>query len=214
MLAKVSSVNPLSTKPKPSVRSGSSSPSIASAVGGRGGGMQAGKGSSNGGLSSSSSGSTAAAQNKEVLESDPATEAVKAFHSLLGLSVTEARDLYRQGEAGGGGAEGGAAALKKELDRRKAAYIRVVLTVAPSLGMSHGNPALQGEVRRSRFIKGFSVLLGGRGGEGGREGDGGIKEARIFKVAVAVFVVVKIGGVDWLYAAPLPPAPETAALLG
>lgn len=158
MLAKVSSANPLSVKPKPSVRSGSGSPNTTSVAGirGGGGGTQVSK-SSNGGLNNTST-SSGAAQNKEILESDPATEAVKGFHSLFGLSVTDARELYRQGEAlvgggGGGAAEGGVAALKKELDRRKAAYMRVVLIVAPALGMTHGNPALQGEVSPRYLFK-------------------------------------------------------------
>lgn len=71
-------------------------------------------------------------------------EPLKAFHSLFGLSPTEAKELYRRAEGEG---EDGAKALKMELDRRKAAYIRVVLTVAPSLGMTHANPGMQGEVR-------------------------------------------------------------------
>lgn len=36
--------------------------------------------------------------------------------------------------------------MKKEIDTRKMDYIKVVLSVAPALGMTHGNPAMQAEV--------------------------------------------------------------------
>lgn len=71
---------------------------------------------------------------------DPLAE----FRSLFGLSVGEAREFYRRGEAEG--EAGGAAAVRLELNGRKAAFIKAVLTVAPSLGMTHGNPGMQGEV--------------------------------------------------------------------
>lgn len=93
--------------------------------------------------------------NKEPLKSDgPTRDPLAAFRSLFGLSVVEARELCRRAEAEGG-RDAGAVALKKELDRRKAAYIRVVLTVAPALGMTHGNPGLHGEVKYVTF--GFDV---------------------------------------------------------
>lgn len=86
---------------------------------------------------------------------------LRGFRSLMGLSVREVQQLFDRAEAerkkvhanghgdGSDGSKrgGGMAAVKGELDRRKAAYMRVVRTVAPALGMMHGNPAMQGEVR-------------------------------------------------------------------
>lgn len=98
---------------------------------------------SNGGtatLATSTSTSTSKDKDKD---KDP----LKAFRSLLGLSPAEAREVYSKAEAEGGG---GQAALQKELARRKGAYIRLVLTVAPCLGMTHANPGLQHEVREPR----------------------------------------------------------------
>lgn len=68
----------------------------------------------------------------------PTIDPLKTVRCLYGLSPPEAKELCRQPD--------GTAALKKELDKRKAAYIRVVLSVAPCLGMTHGNLAMQGEV--------------------------------------------------------------------
>lgn len=94
---------------------------------------------------------TPASHTKEPLAArDPLKDPLKAFHSLFGLSPAEARDVYNRGEAEGG--EGaGEGALKKELARRKGAYIRVVLTVAPCLGMTHANPGMQREVSRGLY---------------------------------------------------------------
>lgn len=107
---------------------------------------------------SSSRGSSAAKSNGNAAVTVDDKDPMKAFHSLFGLSPTEAKELYRRGEAEAGAGDGGAKALGKELDRRKAAYIRVVLTVAPSLGMTHANPGMQGEVRWLIFL-GLSLFF-------------------------------------------------------
>ena len=104
---------------------------------------------------------------------------LRGFRSLMGLSVREVQQVFDRPEAqlekerrrttsnsnsGSGRNNGnadlsgdpkGAAAVKRELDRRKAAYIRVVRTVAPALGMMRGNPAMQGEVSLSRVLPRF-----------------------------------------------------------
>lgn len=83
------------------------------------------------------------ANNKNPIQpSSPPKDPVKEAPCLFGLSQVEAKEICSKATPG----TGGAAALKRELLERKNAYIRVVLYVAPSLGMSHGNPALQAEV--------------------------------------------------------------------
>ena len=121
------------------------------------------KASGSRGTSNSSSATAKEKSNGNAAVSVDDKDPLKAFHSLFGLSPTEAKEVYRRGEAGAGaGGEGGARAVSRELDRRKAAYIRVVLTVAPSLGMTHANPGMQGEVRllccKVAYLLGFDCL--------------------------------------------------------
>ena len=134
------------------VRSGAMHPAgqvcrVLAAVNSRNPIPSAGRPKTNSSRGTSNSNSAAAkdkANGNALDDKDP----LKTFHSLFGLSPTEAKELYRRGEAeAGAGRDGGAKALSRELDKRKAAYIRVVLTVAPSLGMTHANPGMQGEVR-------------------------------------------------------------------
>lgn len=72
---------------------------------------------------------------------------LKVFRSLMGLSLRDVQQLFDRANGDGSKLGAGMTAVKGELDRRKAAYMRVVRTVAPALGMMHGNPAMQGEVR-------------------------------------------------------------------
>lgn len=71
-------------------------------------------------------------------------ESAKNFRTLFGLSQPEAKEVYSNAEAQGGS---GHAALQKEVMRRKSGYIRLLLTVAPCLGMTHANPGMQREVK-------------------------------------------------------------------
>lgn len=145
--------------------------------------------SSNGGtapIPSSGNGGTTS-ENKQGssvkdADKDKDTEPLKAFHSLMGLSASEARDLYTKGEAEGGPA-GGTGALQKELARRKGAYMRLLLTVAPCLGMTHANPGLQHEVS-DRVCKGVlrTGKAGGGWGKGGVIIGGGISFFCLFGI--------------------------------
>lgn len=102
-----------------------------------------GSGSSSGTRASKDSNASASLTDSCAL---PTTHALMKAPCLFGLRESEAREFCERTEAEGGGPSAVGPALKKELDRRKAAYIRVVLSVAPCLGMTHANPAMQGEV--------------------------------------------------------------------
>lgn len=62
---------------------------------------------------------------------------------LFGLPLDQAREMCRSA---------GIPAVEAEVELRKNLYVKAVLSVAPCLGMTHGNPAMQGEVSlRFRF---------------------------------------------------------------
>ena len=158
VLAAVNARNPLNIVVKSSKRGSSSSSSSSTSATAKLAATNAAAASTGNSSSNSNSNgvtpalaatTTATTKDKDGASTkDKDKDPLKAFRSLLGLSPSEARELYSKGVCEGGGGAG-QAALQKELARRKGAYIRLVLTVAPCLGMTHANPGLQHQVGRA-----------------------------------------------------------------